>query len=364
MHRRSSARNPLKRDGLRAPRVQRLTGARLTRAFLSLALLALSMAAPTPAPGSGRRLDGVNVIMVPDHPFGGSSAKRSLAELRRLGAGAIAVVPFLWQPRPPSPNIVRGDDMPDEVLRAAIRDAHGLGLVVVVKPQVWVPASWAGAVAMDDEATWDRWFANYQRELVRIARIAQEEGAQALAIGTELVLTTGRPEWRGLIADVRAVYSGTLLYVAHNADEAELVPFWDKLDVIGVSLYPPLGPDADASGRRATMRATADRLDALAAATGKSVVVAEIGLRSAQGAAARPWESAEERASPADPQLQAAVLADWLAALDRPAIRGIMIWRWLSDPDAGGAADTDFTVQHKPAERVLLCAWAGECDKR
>ena len=96
------------------------------------------------------------------------------------------MVPFLWQPRPPSPNIVRGDDMPDEVLRAAIRDAHGLGLVVVVKPQVWVPASWAGAVAMDDEAAWGRWFGNYRRELVRIARIAQEEGARALAIAPSL----------------------------------------------------------------------------------------------------------------------------------------------------------------------------------
>jgi len=111
------------------------------------------------------------------------------------------------------------------------------------------------------------------------------------------------------------------------------------------------------------MRAVTDRLDELAIRTGKSVVVAEIGLRSAQGAAAKPWESAEERMAAADPSLQAAVLADWLAALDRPAIRGIMIWRWFTDPDAGGPADTDFTVQGKPAERVLMCAWTPACGK-
>ena len=109
------------------------------------------------------------------------------------------------------------------------------------------------------------------------------------------------------------------------------------------------------------MDAIADRLDALAARMGKPVIVAEIGLRSAEGAAAKPWESAEERVAAPDPTLQADVLSDWLAALHRPAISGVLIWRWLSDPDAGGLSDTDFTVQGKPAEHVLMCAWTQSC---
>lgn len=332
------------------------------RALLTvLGMLALPIAGPKPT--FGQRLDGMNVVMAPGHPFGGASAKRSLGNLKRLGAAAIAVVPFLWQSSPASPDIVRSNDMPDAVLRAAIRDAHALGFAVMVKPHVWVSASWAGAVAMDAEDSWRRWFASYRRELVRIARVAEEEKAEALAIGTELAMTTQRPEWLDLIAGVRGGYSGTLLYVAHNADEAETVPFWSKLDAIGVSLYPPLGADDDRIERRRTMRLMTDRLDALAARTGKSIVVGEIGLRSAQGAAAKPWESVEERAAAAAPTLQAGVLADWLAALDRPTIRGVMIWRWLTDPDAGGPADTDFTVQGKPAERVLHCAWTPACAK-
>jgi hypothetical protein len=91
------------------------------------------------------------------------------------------------------------------------------------------------------------------------------------------------------------------------------------------------------------------------------VIVGELGLRSARGAAAKPWESAEERAASADPLLQAEVLSDWLGILDRPAIHGVLIWRWFTDPSAGGLADTDFTVQGKPAERVLRCAWTTEC---
>jgi hypothetical protein len=112
------------------------------------------------------------------------------------------------------------------------------------------------------------------------------------------------------------------------------------------------------------MRAVAARLDALSMRRGRPVIVAEVGLRSAAGAAAKPWESAEEREAVADPQLQAEVLADWFAVLDRPAIRGVMVWRWFTDPKAGGLRDTDFTVQGKPAEGVLMCAWVTGCAKR
>jgi sugar phosphate isomerase/epimerase len=308
------------------------------------------------------RLDGFNVIAAPKYPFGSESARRSLARARRIGANAIAVVPFLWQPDPASPDLVRGKDMSDGELRTAIRDAHALGLAVVVKPQIWVPQSWAGAIAMDSDAAWQQWFANYASAVDHLARIAEEEKAEALAIGTELAQTSQRPQWSELIAAARRLYSGRLLYFAHNLEEAEKVPFWGRLDAIGITLYPPLGADGDQTARRATMRAIANRLDALAARLGKPVIVGEVGLRSAQGAVAMPWQSAEERASLPDPKLQADVLADWMSVLDRRSIRGVLIWRWFTDPAAGGLSDTDFTVQGKPAERVLICAWTRRCD--
>lgn len=308
-----------------------------------------------------QRLDGFNIIEAAGHPFGGAAAKAALANARQLGAGAVAIIPFLWQPYPASPGVRRGDDMTDTELRAAIRDAHALGLAAIVKPHVWVPESWAGAIAMNSASGWRDWFANYRRALGPIAQIAEEENADALAIGTELTQATQQPQWHALIGEMRRVYSGRVLYVAHNVEEAEVVPFWDELDAVGVTLYPPLGADDDGDGRREAMRAAAARLDALAARTGKSILVAEIGLRSAVGAAAKPWESAEERESAPDPALQARVLADWLAILDRPSIQGVLIWRWLTDPDAGGPADTDFTVQGKPAERILTCAWTRHC---
>jgi hypothetical protein len=311
----------------------------------------------------GGRLDGFNIVATPNHPFGSPSAERALTAARKLGATSVAVIPFLWQSSPSAPDIVAGSDMSDEALRAAIRQAHQVGFAIVVKPHVWVPESWAGAIEPVSDGAWQSWFAGYRVQLERVARIASEEGADVLAIGTELAKTTHRPEWKDLIAAARAAFPRTLVYVAHNAEEAEAIAFWPTLDIIGVSLYPPLGSDDDRIGRLAAMETVAARLDALSIRWAKPVLVAEIGLRSARGAAAKPWESAEERTASADPQLQADVIADWLSVLKRPAIAGVLIWRWFTDPAAGGRNDTDFTVQGKPAETVLSCAWAGVCRK-
>jgi hypothetical protein len=330
-------------------------------AVAALLALAASAVFSSAMLSAGRRLDGFNVVATPDHPFGSAGAGTALAQARELGAHAVAIIPFLWQASPASPDIVRGSDMPDEALRAGIRQARSAGLTVIVKPHVWVPQSWAGAVAPTSETDWSTWFTGYRGAIEHIARIAAAEQADAVAIGTELEKTTHRPEWEGIVTAVRAAFSGTLTYFAHNAEEAERIPFWKQLDAVGVTLYPALGPDDDRSGRLAKMRVVADAIDALAITTGKPVLVGEIGLRSARGAAAKPWESPEERDSAPDPSLQAEVLRDWITVLDRPAIRGVLIWRWFTDPKTGGATDTDFTVQGKPAEDVLRCAWRKQC---
>lgn len=326
---------------------------------LCAAALTIALCAQTQA----QALHGFNVIAVPGHPFGSTSALAALKDARELGATSVAIIPFLWQASPSSAHISRGADMSDDDLRQAIRQARALGFTVIVKPHVWVPTSWAGTVEPQSDAAWQTWFADYRREIERIARIAAAEDADAFAVGTELGKTVQRPEWMGLIAAVRAIFPRRLTYVAHNIEEAERVPFWTLLDEIGVSLYPPLGEDQDRAGRLAIMRNIADRLDVLSQRYHKPILVAEIGLRSARGAAARPWESAEERAAVADPDLQAEVLVDWLRTLRRPTIEGVLVWRWLTDPNGGGGDDTDFTVQGKPAAHMLECAWTSACGK-
>jgi hypothetical protein len=323
-------------------------------------LLALGLALVMSAPAAAQRWDGFNIIAVPGHPYGSESAAAALQAAKHAGATAVTIVPFLWQRDPRHAGLVRGADMSDDELRAAIRQVHQLGLKAIVKPHVWVQGSWAGSVEPQSPDDWRAWFQAYREALLPIARIAAEEGAEMLSIGTELEKTTQRPEWTGVIDAVRPLFAGLLTYAAHNVEEAEAVPFWGRLDLIGVTLYPPLGDDADHAAWRKVMQAAAARLDALSQREGKSVLVAEVGIRSAQGAARKPWESVEERTAEPDPDLQKAVLEDWMDVLDRPSVTGVLVWEWLTDPNAGGMSDTDFTVQGKPAER-LLCKRAKAC---
>lgn len=183
-------------------------------------------------------MHGFNLIQDQQAPFGSAQALDSMKQMRATGTNTVAFVPFLWQRQSDSADIARGSDMTDEQLAQGIRAAHRLGMRAIVKPQVWVPGTWAGAVHMNSEADWTTWFARYESALANLASVAQREHAEGLVVGTELDQTVSRAEWPTLIARIRAVYRGNLTYVAHNVDGAEQVPFWSRLDEIGVTLIP------------------------------------------------------------------------------------------------------------------------------
>ena len=250
---------------------------------------------------------------------------------------------------------------PTILLRAAIRDARMLpALPAVVKPQCLDPKR-LGRSRRDGESEAVAAASSpiTSAKLERIAAAAQAEKADVLVVGTELSGTTARPQWRrAFIKRLRAIFSGTLVYVAHNVEDAETVPFWDQLDLIGASLYPPLGSDDErGGGRRATMRG-GRRASRCAGGTNRQDPSWSARSDCDRRRARPPSHGKARKKGRARPirRCEAAVLADWIAALDRPAIRGVLVWRWFTDPDAGGLADTDFTVQGKTAEQVLRCA--------
>ena len=92
------------------------------RGWLAGAAIIASLAIAAPSLGAAR-LDGFDVIASRGHPFGSASARKSLQLARGVGATAIAIIPFLWQPSSAKPAIVRGSDMTDEEFGQAILDA-------------------------------------------------------------------------------------------------------------------------------------------------------------------------------------------------------------------------------------------------
>ncbi|MBB5864367.1 glycosidase-like protein [Xanthomonas sp. 3058] len=316
------------------------------RGLSAMLCLALSLSA-----GCGQAAPtwmGANVKVSENAPWGSQTAETSLQALAATGASKVLLVAFLWQATPQSNDPVLGEDSRVASMRAALQQSRRAGLQPMLKVHLWIPGHWAGEAAPTDQAAW---FAAYQNALLPLAQLAQDEHAEALVIGTELRTLQDAQQWPGLVAEVRKVYRGKLLYVADGIEHADSFRYWSLFDAVGTSLYPRLSEDPDQ--RRAEMTAAAQRLQQLGQRVGKPVWVAELGLRSARGSLEAPWESPEQRAAEVDTRLQLQVLQQWRTVLHSHGVEGIALWCWYTDPEAGGARDSDFTVQGKPAQQVL-----------
>ncbi len=229
---------------------------------------------------------------------------------------------------------------------------------VVLKPQILVDGSWAGEIAPSD---WYTWFANYAVHLEELAQLARQEEVEMLVIGTELKQSVHQSHWLGLIQRLRSIFPGRLSYAAHGIEGLREFPFWEHLDLAGVTLYPILGENPGEAERH--IRATRERLHESARGLPVPLWVAEVGIASRSRATRRPWawQDLAEDEREVDLSVQAEVLDLWFEALSANWLEGALLWAWYSDPAAGGAQDNGFSPQNKPAEQVLACRWSGRC---
>jgi hypothetical protein len=336
---------------------------------LILVLLVPFLAAPASTPPDGDpdhfsrdgRMRGVCFVAGPP------VAESSFLPLRKNGVEWISQTPFGYLRSTDSPRIqmaTRGDiywGETDEGLAATTRLARKLGIRTILKPHLWVgtwrDAGWSGDIRMRDEQDWKAWFGSYRDFLLHYAKLAEENGMEALAVGTELQGTTleHEMEWRAMLGEVRKVYRGKITYAANWDREFEALPFWDALDFAGVQAYFPLTDQ-----KKATVSALLSgwephlaRLGRVAARTRRRIVFTEIGYRSAEGAAVQPWLwRTEDRP---DPEEQARCYeAMFRAAWNQPWFGGLFVWKWFPDRDTRrSVGDGSFTPQGKPAEQVL-----------
>lgn len=310
-------------------------------------------ASPRPGPSAGEQIHRGLVF--------GLFARRdprfirsNLKEIRDLGANAVSVVIPWVTPDVRSTEILPREDMSpgDGPLRQTIREAHRLGMSVLLMPIVYVDhmeeGDWRGAIRPPD---WDRWFRAYGRMILSYATMAEEEGAALLSVGSELCSTESRREdWLRLIGEVRKVYSGALTYSA-NWDHREEITFADALDYLGTNTYFELsrGPDPSVAELLRAWEPIVARVTAWAARAGKPLLLTEVGYPSRRGAASDPWDHTAPGAP--DPEGQARAYRAFLEAWTGvPDLAGVYFYIWWGE---GGSADTGYTPRGKPAEEVL-----------
>jgi hypothetical protein len=291
-----------------------------------------------------------------------AQAADALAQLAATGATDVAIVTTAYLRHDSDSEVAVWDHRTPthDALRAALRVARRLGLRTALKPQVdLVGGGYRGAIAPNDP---DRWFASYRDFLLPLAEVATDEGCASFWIGTELdSMTRYLDHWREVIEATRALFAGPLVYCANWTDleSDETFELGQIVDIFGVDAYFPVAEDPDASvgemidawGRWTPF------LEAAAHATGRPLLVTELGCTSQRGAAVEPWDYAE-RAS-VDLEVQARYYEAALRALtDCPAVAGLCFWAWGIGP--AGPTDRSHSPRNKPAEAVLRRFWGGE----
>lgn len=289
--------------------------------------------------------------------------------LKELGATHVTLISFGFQRRFEVPRIRMHTDggwysESDAGIHALAQRARDAGLGLILKPHIWVGDYSAEGqnrndIAFDTESAWTQWEDDYRQFLMHYAHLAATTEADVLVIGTELEsAVAARPDfWRGLIDSIRTVYDGTLTYAANWYQAYDRVPFWDALDFVGVQAYFPLS-DANEPSLQ-TLRAGWDghraALREAAAEANRPVLFTEVGYRSVDYAAAKPWQwpgRAEARERSPDYAIQARL---YRAFFDRimptPWFAGAIVWKW--HPAAEGDRPLGFTPQDKPAEQVI-----------
>jgi glycosyl hydrolase family 113 len=283
---------------------------------------------------------------------------RQLDQLKRLGADAVSLMPFAFQPGPDRPELRylnRGPGSETDIgLIHAARLARAQGFHVLWKPHVWVSgASWPGEIEMKSEPDWQAWWRSYRRYVLHHALLARWAGADLFCVGVELSKAIGREaDWRELIAGVRLLFPGQVTYAANWYGDLESVRFWDRLDYLGVDAYFPLAASPQASPMDLAKGAEqiAQRLAAASRRFGRPVLLTEVGFAAHRGA----WVAPHTEGGEYSEDDQALAYQALFKALDHQRwLAGTFLWKAFSSPEPDGGREADFRFLGRKAEGVV-----------
>ena len=251
----------------------------------------------------------------------------------------------------------------DQAVIFAINELHAKGLKVMLKPHVdSEDGAWRGTFQPTDV---DAWFKSFTAFILHYAQLAQDQNVELLCFGTEYVQLSGganQARWDAVIAAIRQVYTGKLVYAANatfTGDEFTSVSFWDKVDLLGIDGYFPLTNHADptlaelvAAWRNnefgedlvATVQNFAD-------AHQKPLIFTELGYKSVAGANTQPFNFTFPGSFDLTEQQNCYTAFYTVWAPENSWMLGIFWWAWPVPPPA--ANDTDYNPRAKPAENVL-----------
>ena len=279
--------------------------------------------------------EGVNLTSWWWDDYGKQEVIDTLDTLHGLGVESVSVLTTYYQDTTFSPTQINESSYKtptDEGIERVIKKAQSLGMRTVLKPHVDpYNGTWRGYITFGDELDWAEWFNSYNDFIMHYAELAEDNNVDMLIIGTELEGTVHRPEWNDIIENIRSVFSGEITYAA-NHDGYQFVPFWDKLDYIGIDAYFSLTASFDPTLSELVQAwdPIVQELRDFSESYNKKIVITEVGYQSYDGTNMTPWWSLT---STVDEQEQADCYEAFLSAFhNQDFIEEIDHWMSYHDP--------------------------------
>ncbi len=257
----------------------------------------------------------------------------------------ISQTPFGWQPHYNTPELQFESSgwywgERDIGIEHTARLARERGLKSVLKPHIWLRRSggkWRGDIEMENAEDWDQWFKNYGEFMLHYAHIAEESDIEMLCIGTELLHPAVEfpDKWRGLIKEIRQIYSGKLTYAANFYLEYEAITWWDAVDYIGIQAYFPLADDEAPALHQIVQgwKPHIEKMKEVSTKYGKPVILTEVGYRNDVKAASEPWlwpSQIDQNTIEVSDEMQAdCYRALFESCWDEDWMAGVFIWKWF-----------------------------------
>lgn len=211
------------------------------------------------------------------------------------------------------------------------------GVKVMLKPHIALPNNtlkWRHDIQMESREDWVVWFASYEQWILEYAHLAQQHQMDMLCIGTELYhATTHYPEqWEKIIAKVRKVYSGKIVYAANWYKEIEELSFWQDLDYIGIQGYYPLSKKGHPKKSKLlkAWKKKKKSLRRLSEKYHKRVLFTEIGYKNTADATVTPWTWTKDITIPdiSNETQKKAYEAFFETFWEEEWFQGVFVWQW------------------------------------
>lgn len=307
---------------------------------------------------SNKKINGVSFVASREEVSQGQ-----VEQVIRIHANSAAVMPFGFIRDAENPEIIFNTDRQwfgetKEGAKQYIDILHQNNITVMLKPQLWISRGvFTGTLKMENEQDWKKLEASYRDFLITFAHLAADTNVDLLCIGTELEqFVQNRPEyWGNLIIQIKKIYKGKLTYAA-NWDEFDRVPFWNRLDYVGVDAYFPLSESKTPSVDELATGWTPWKLkmEQVSTRTKKPILFTEYGYRSMDYTAKKPWLVDRSQEKPNMVSQVNAKKAIFSEFWEEPWFAGGFVWKWFVNHEtAGGENDNRFTPQNKPSLKII-----------